>query len=762
MGSQARARIALGGLMVVTLFSWGQVIAEGDYPGPALLGMAIAAAIAIIAQRLGWPTLLTVALSAVALTWYVSVVFVAKRTFYSLPTPASLEGIVNQIRRAYDHSLVDYAPVPVRPGYVILIVISMWLLVTIGEIAAFRWKRPLLAGAGPIATFAFILIIGTRLGTPILIALFLGTLLTFWGLEASHRLRSWGRWVPVWEHQSSQEPAAVTGSIARRMGASCIALAIAAPLFLPALNDGLLSWRSGGGPGPGSGSGGTSVDPLVSIVPKLIRQSDATLFRVSAERAAYWRLVSLARFDGEKWGLDSAGRVNVQSGTIQTQDPPQVRVRLVETTFEILDLEGSLLPAAVHPVEIAFEGDQPEVSYDIRTGDLRTEDGLSRDMRYRVSSYVPDLTLDALRGGAIGDPGPEYKEIPGELSEEVLELLANWTADAETPADKLIAIQDRLRGFGYSLDVEDSASKDYLTDFLTETRRGYCQQFATAFAVLARQLGYPARVSVGFLPGETDTAQPGQYLVRGTDAHAWPEVYFEGFGWVPFEPTPRSSASPPRYTLTAAAGPNGDTGSQDPQTADPDEPQGSARITDPRLDPRGGGTPLVTAPPEDNDAWRRSFSILARSALVVALLYLLLVPLFKAARTKRMYSAAATPGDVAVAAFTQVQGDAHEMAASRRPAESARVFLARLAKDGRIVPEDGIDLARLYDAALYAAHSISEDEATRAKQVAERARNKMWASASLNQKAARLFSIGSLRTPRPRARRLPVLRLRRV
>jgi hypothetical protein len=102
------------------------------------------------------------------------------------------------------------------------------------------------------------------------------------------------------------------------------------------------------------------------------------------------------------------------------------------------------------------------------------------------------------------------------------------------------------------------------------------------------------------------------------------------------------------------------------------------------------------------------------------------------------------------------------MAFPRRPAESSGVFLARLAKEGRIVPEDGRELARLYDAAQYSAQSITKDEAARAKEVAERARHKMWSSSNLVQKAARLFSIGSLRSAQPKARKLPVLRLRRV
>src|SRR5918994_7343959 len=107
-------------------------------------------------------------------------------------------------------------------------------------------------------------------------------------------------------------------------------------------------------------------------------------------------------------------------------------------------------------------------------------------------------------------------------------------AASDSPFEALVAIQNRLRGpeFRYSLDVEDSASDDYLLDFLNRSRTGYCQQFSAAFAALARSLGYPTRVSVGFLLGETDISTPDRFVVRGKDAHSWPEVYFQGYGWV--------------------------------------------------------------------------------------------------------------------------------------------------------------------------------------------------------------------------------------
>src|SRR5439155_17454307 len=76
-----------------------------------------------------------------------------------------------------------------------------------------------------------------------------------------------------------------------------------------------------------------------------------------------------------------------------------------------------------------------------------------------------------------------------------------------------------------------------LEHFLFESKRGYCEQFSGAYAAMARAIGLPARVAVGFTAGELDPTT-GEYVVKGFNGHAWPEVYLDGFGWVAFEPTP--------------------------------------------------------------------------------------------------------------------------------------------------------------------------------------------------------------------------------
>ena len=126
-----------------------------------------------------------------------------------------------------------------------------------------------------------------------------------------------------------------------------------------------------------------------------------------------------------------------------------------------------------------------------------------------------------------------------------------------------MALQDWFRtNFDYSLDSPAGHGDDALVDFL-ESGVGYCEQFAGAYAAMARSLGIPARVAVGFTPGNEDPDDPGLYRVLGRHAHAWPEVYFPGTGWVAFEPTPgrgharrRGLHRRPRATRRGPAGPD--------------------------------------------------------------------------------------------------------------------------------------------------------------------------------------------------------------
>ena len=762
MGSEARTRLALAGLLTATLFAFEQVYAQGDYFGPSLLAMMAAAGLAIGARRLGISTGITLLVGTGVLTIYLSLVFAAPQTFYGLPGPKAVEKLWLAVTRAYAHAEHDYAPVPLRPGYTILTVIGMWFATTIGEIATFRWRRPLLASLGPIFLFSFVLVLGTQAMAPALVALFLAALFTYLGLESSHRVRSWGRWVPTWterEGKSVSEPHSVTGGLARRMGAACVAAALVTPFFLPAIEDGFLKFRDGGeGEGPGFGTAGSGgvVDPLVSIVPQLITQTDKELFTVRTSEGRYWRLVTLTKFDGEKWTPGPAGvGVVDEFGRVPLDIPPPAPGTELEIEVEITGLRGSALPLAGLPILIEKEADGANLPLTVNqaTGDVETSQLIHDGFRYTVRNAVPNPSFGDLQRAEIGAIPSEALMTTAGVTPATFDLATKWTEDYKTPFQKLVAIQDRLRNtFVYDLDVEPSSTANYLEDFLLVTRRGYCQQFATAFALLARTLGYPSRVVVGFLPGSAD--EIGEYVIRGTDTHAWPEVFFEGLGWIPFEPTPRGSVSTPSYTNNPRAGAvevrfgggqatTDSGGSPGRDVAALEEGSvgraaGSNRRGSRSIEEGGGGGGVI------NREWRETFGRLAFALVIAGLAFLLFVPAFKQWRIRRRYRRATDPGARAAAAFSEFEVEAAELAAPRSKAESAAAYAERVAHLTGLPKDLAMRLADIYEAAEYAPAPIAGPLGAEAQQIARRLRSRLWAHASWWARIQRLFSPAGL------------------
>jgi transglutaminase-like putative cysteine protease len=752
-------------LAFVTLLSFNQLFGAQEFSGPSLLGMIAATGVALWGRRLGlWPST-TIVASLLLLLFYLCLIFQAPQTFYGLPTASAIRGLGAAVSRSLEHSRVDFAPVPLRPGYAILTVAAMWLLVTLGEVATFRWRRPLIASMPSVALFAFIMIVGTQEAASINVVLFLAALFTYWSLESSHRLRSWGRWVPVWKGSKAEEPASITSGLARRMGISCVAAALALPVFMPVLEDGLVSWRSdSGGAGSGSGTSSGRIDPLVSLVPKLIRQTEDELFRVRSDEPAYWRLLTLSNFDGTKWTDGSDQKTSIPtSGSVPLDLAPPTPGRTISQQFRITGLGGSEVPLAGFPLSVQVEvpeSAQGSLFVDPLTADIQMNADLQESFSYSVQGIVPDATFKGLKRTQVGGVpiDSQYLEVP-RLSPDVQALAAEWTRGAKTDIEKLAAIQDRLRGFDYSLEVDQPTSTDYLEEFLLTTRVGYCQQFATAFALLSRHLGLPTRVAVGFLPGETDPARPDTYVVSGNETHAWPEVLFEGYGWVRFEPTPRQESSEPIYTLeeTASApatisGAEAPTSGQGPRGLDPDANAGRARQDGQPLDRRGPGARERIL----DSRWQESFSRIALVLALLALLFAALVPLLKKLRTERRYARATGTRGRAIAAFTEFQQESSELASGRATAESASAYAVRIAQEAQLPGPAVVRLASIYEAAEYAPEAVSKQQAEEAKRLARHLKAKLWAQASWWRRIKRLWSPSSLMPPGRGARPLPI------
>ncbi|MFN2594320.1 MAG: DUF3488 and DUF4129 domain-containing transglutaminase family protein, partial [Actinomycetota bacterium] len=596
-----------------------------------------------------------------------------------------------------------------------------------------------------------------------LVGLFLAALLTFWGLEAAHSVRTWGRWAPTWEGGREEQPISVTGRVARRMGVMTVIVAMLSPLILPQA-EALISFRNGsGGNGSGSGAGSGQVDLLADVAATLDKQSNLELFKVRASRPAYWKLATLSDFDGRIWTRGSVDESPATAGVIAPALAGDPNSSSLTQQFEMTGLSGQYLPAAYLPGTVQFPNDSPAAAnlvYGNDSADLRLASGEVSRLIYTVTSEVPNFDYAGLLHAKIGSlSDPVFTHAPA-LSPAVKQLLDEWTAGLTTPFQKLSAIQNHLRSeFHYNLHPDLGSSSDALTDFLTKTRTGFCQQFAAAFAMLARSLGYPARVDIGFLPGtETDSHT---FTVRGTDAHAWPEVYFQDFGWVSFEPTPRAAAPALPYTTEPGAqrppgtgtpggnrfrggrgggGKNGRLQCKNRGDLGP-----AARLCAERQNERVNKklVPLTNSKTPGPPAWRSAFEHLVRVIVIAFLFALVVVPSSKRVRRVRRHRRAETPRAAIAALFADVEEAGAELLVPRGRAQPATSYAARLSQDGHARRDDTFELARLYHEALFRALEPTPADVERARRLAKAIVSSLWSYASWRARARRVFS------PRP-------------
>lgn len=265
----------------------------------------------------------------------------------------------------------------------------------------------------------------------------------------------------------------------------------------------------------------------------------------------------------------------------------------VRLTVKVGDFGSEWLPVPWVPQEVDAGNDwrhDPATGAIVAVGPDRTR--ATRHLDYSVESILPSPDVSELTGAAAGDPrdGGLTLDLPDELDPQVIALAQKLTQDSDAAGKRVVDLLGWLRSdeFTYSTALVDGSSMDTVSDFLLSSRTGYCEQFAGSLAILARAIGVPSRVVVGFLPG---TAEGNHYQVSTKDMHAWTEVFLDGLGWVPLDPTPTGAAgaapvptpSPTSTSATPSAEPTIDdvpTTAATPTTAPSEGPrgQGSFRL----------------------------------------------------------------------------------------------------------------------------------------------------------------------------------------
>jgi transglutaminase-like putative cysteine protease len=477
-------------------------------------------------------------------------------------------------------------PVVATFGFKLIAVAAAALIAILSDWAAFRWRSALWAAAAPFSYFVVCCTLGSGPGRQWAIALEVLGLLVF--LLVHHSLVSQAG-QPWFGNQHS-------GTTWWALRAGCLAGAVslaAALVVTPVLSNseghGVLGWKGGFGSG---GSGARQVgNPIVDLHTRLLDRNSTPVFQVESQYPSYWRLTSLDTFTGEDWVSTDSYR-SFRSKLPGTQAVPP-GTRLVRAIFTVQQLDSVWLPDEFTPLAVSgVRG----VSYDPVSGSLITSRSTSDGLTYTVDSYqflssldpnqleaAPPVTLTRSLG--------RYLQLPSDIPPSVYALARSITKGQTSEYGKALALQDYFlsKQFTYSLDPpDDGFGIDALTTFLFDTRTGYCQQFAGSYAVLARAIGLPTRLAVGFATGSSEDG--AFYQVTNADAHTWPEVYFgPRYGWLPFEPTQSFRDPQSQRYAPPAAGNQQPTGSGDVTPAVPKQNTG-----------RGSGTSRAsrtTTPP---------------------------------------------------------------------------------------------------------------------------------------------------------------------
>jgi len=701
---QLAAEVSLTAMTCAAAYGLIRLFTDGSFLPEVLTAAVVAHALAAVSRRRGWTISATFAASVAGALVVLPWLLLSDTTTFGIPTGATADAARTALREAWSQFGDVVAPTPVLPGFVIAAACGVWGMAFLADTAAFRTSGAVEAMVPSSTLFIFGAALGTDRDRVQCTVLFLAALLAFWlSWRAARQLSS-----PQW---MARDEARGTRSLVRTGAGLGLVCVLAAMLIGPNLpgadDDALIPWRATDREDGGSR---VTVSPLVDIRTRIVDQANVEVFQVESEVRSYWRLTALETFDGRIWS--SSRRYRRADGELGSAVSEELLpTQPAEQEFEMRGLSSIWLPAAFRPVAI----DGTAARYDDESGSLLTESATTTGISYTVASAVPTLEaaqLAAADASIPADIAETYLALPASFPESVRGLAASVVASGATPYERARLLQDHFRSgeYEYDLGVERGHSDNDLERFLFELKRGYCEQFAGAYAAMARAVGLPARVGVGFTPG--DRIGPSRYSVRGYHGHAWPEVYLAGFGWIAFEPTPGRGIP----------GGEGYTGVPESQASPGDPNTATTLATTTTTAPANGGSVTTSIPggrlPEEgvtagdidrsSSPWPRRLLVTALVLALIPVVWTGLVLALSRFRRWRRRAAAAGGGAARVEVAWDEAGEALTRAgAAPRAWETPAEYAARTP----IATEELRELAAITTAARYAPGDLdAEDE----------------------------------------------------
>lgn len=662
--------LALLGALVATMLPLLRVIAIDAWFAGAVAIVALVIGAGYAARRLGLPTAVATVVEVAVWYLFTMLVFLAGTGVAAvIPTGATIDAVVARVQGAMQEIALGAAPLSAGPALTFCIVTAFGVLAIVLDHVVVTTRMPLLAAVALVAVWLIpTLIVPGRFDGLTFVALAAGILLL---LRAETRTR---------EGTRRSGPA---GVVALGIGASAVVLALVVTPLLPAPPQ-----RAN----PAGGGSALGINASLDLGRDLRqpRSTQVLTLRTSdAPRVPYLRVATLSHLDGDVWQPDASATSSLQGTQAFGPLPidPGIETTQTTTTISVEGLASPWLPVPYAAVDITGLTGAWTVSPENRT---LTGDGTTTARQtYTVVSDRAKPTLEQIRARSASGSGDDarYTALPDGMPAEIGDLARQVTADARSDYDRLLALQRWFRGpdFTYSLETPvaqgfDGSGVDAVARFL-DVRKGYCVHFASAFTLMARSLGMPARIVVGYLPGTStgDTLDDQRvYAVASSQLHAWPEVFFTGIGWVAFDPT-KGLGEPTSFSSSATTTP----GAVESTPGAEESAAPSATATPTPTPTTTAGAPAASGPAAGaSDGLGAALPLGTLALLVVVALCL---PSIAGVVRRRTLRAAALAGQ-APAAWTLVQDAAIDVGIAVPASETPRAFAARLSAAHGIDP----------------------------------------------------------------------------
>ncbi len=682
MSIKTQMTLAASLAVVLSTGALWPLFADTGWLSPVLGSVLVVLGVGLAARRIGVPGLVQPLLSVLGVGAYVVLVHAGSTLEHGLvPTDRTVE-VLRGLVTAGREDIQEYGPpIPTSDGLVLLTTLGVAAVAIVVDLIAVLLRRAAVAGLPLLVLFAVpsAVLPGGLGGLPFVLGAigWMGLLL----VEGGERVSRWG--APMGGRTTTDESS--LGRVGRRIGVTAVSAAVIVPLLVPGL-DGRLLGGNGSGSGSGTGAGSNSAktyNPITTLQEQLTLPEPRELLQYSTDdpEPDYLRMTTLDTWNGAGWQASELTASQKDDRVQDGIDAPvgdggehrDVTMRIKVSASGGLDVRWLPMPFGPRKVDVQglwlWEPDSQTVfSAQRSTAGLPAYD-------VQASRALPDRAALAL-AQSDGVPAQVAQTYGTDIrvAPYVRTLTSQVIAGATTEYDKAVALQGYFTSFRNSFVYDLTPSQprqgqDPLEAFLLG-KHGYCEQYATAMAAMLRVAGIPSRVAVGFTRGELlpqdakNPKAPAAYSVTTSDAHAWPEAWFAGTGWVRFEPTPSASGSiAPSYTFAPNATPDVPTPTEPTVTEPTAAPNNNLdRVRDPELrGPGANGTEATgtTAASTGVQPW-----VLVPVALAVLAVVPPLLTFFR--RRRRWHS----PGPVA--AWAQVRDDAVDVGVRWQEADSPR------------------------------------------------------------------------------------------